>query len=211
MARVAVRIAAALTMAVLAAGCSSPPPGAPGGPPDTAYDDNGPDSAGPGAPPPQGRSAIPGKPGEPERFSPVQMLLKFDADHDGKITKAELEAGLKADFAAADTSHDGKLDMDEVRAVNDARWKEQASAASPLVDWNGDGFVDFNEFAGAARSLFVQMDADGNGVLTPEELNPRQKPDKKGARPGGQGGPGGGQGGGQGGPGGGQGGPPPGH
>ena len=69
-----------------------------------------------------------------------------------------MEAGLKADFAAADTNHDGVLELDEVRAVNDKRWSEDASASSPLVDWNHDGVVDFDEFAATARSLFDQMD-----------------------------------------------------
>src|ERR1017187_10080784 len=37
------------------------------------------------------------------------LLLRYDADHAGVITKAEMEAGLKADFAAADTNGDGSL------------------------------------------------------------------------------------------------------
>ena len=78
--------------------------------------------------------------------------LKYDANHDGTLTRAELEAGLKADFDAADTNHDGRLDIDEVRAVNQARWSADSSAASPLVDWNHDGYVDFNEFAAAPRA-----------------------------------------------------------
>ncbi len=115
----------------------------------------------------------PGGRHEDEWHAPVQILLRFDANHDGSLTRAEMEAGLKADFAADDTNHDGVLELDEVRAVNDKRWSEDASAASPLVDWNHDGVVDFDEFAATARSLFDQMDADGNGVLSPNELKPR--------------------------------------
>ena len=110
---------------------------------------------------------------EEEWHAPVQILLRFDANHDGSVTRAEMEAGLKADFAAVDANHDGVLELDEVRAVNDKRWKEDASASSPLVDWNHDGVVDFDEYAATARSLFDQMDADGNGVLSPNELRPR--------------------------------------
>ncbi len=40
----------------------------------------------------------------------------------------------------------------------------------PLVDWNQDGYVDFAEFAGTARSLFVELDRDGDGRLTPKEM-----------------------------------------
>lgn len=98
------------------------------------------------------------------------MLLQYDADHDGTLTRAEMEAGAHAAFARADTNHDGHLDEDEVRAVNQQRWKEDASTASPLVDWNHDGYVDFNEFAATPRSLFAQLDANGDGTLSPVEL-----------------------------------------
>jgi len=159
----------------------------------------------------------PGGKHEEEWHSPVGMLLRYDANHDGSVTRAEMEAGLKADFAAADTNHDGVLEPDEVRAVNEKRWSEDSAATSPLVDWNHVGVVDFNEFAATARSLFDQLDLDGNGVLSPQELNPRGVPGKPkgeqgdhgqqgghrhggGGRGGrGQGGQGGGQGGDQGG------------
>jgi hypothetical protein len=137
-------------------------------------------------PGPEGGPGGPGGRHEEEWHAPVQILLRFDANHDGSVTRAEMEAGLKADFAAADTNHDGVLELDEVRAVNDKRWSEDASAASPLVDWNHDGVVDFDEFAATARSLFDQMDADGNGVLSPGELKPKGSGPGQGEKGGGE-------------------------
>ncbi len=144
-----------------------------------------------------------------EWHSPVDMLLRY-ADKNGDLTRAELEAGLRKGFDAADTNHDGVLEMNEVRAVNQRRWKEDAAATSPLVDWNRDGVVDFNEYAATARSLFDQLDTDGKGVLTAKQLRPqcaKGGPDEGGAphgSPGGaeHGGHRGGRGGGEGGPGG---------
>jgi hypothetical protein len=141
----------------------------------------------------------PGGRHEEEWHSPVQMLLRY-ADHDGKVTRAAMEAGLRKDFDAADTNHDGVLEPDEVRAVNEKRWSEDASATSPLVDWNHDGVVDFDEFAATARSLFDQLDVNNDGVLTPDELRPQQKGQGQGqgsheGRGGHRGGPGGGGGG----------------
>ncbi|MGB8600638.1 MAG: hypothetical protein WCD42_00400 [Rhizomicrobium sp.] len=124
-----------------------------------------------------------------DKFSPVQTLLRFDANHDGKITRAELENGLKAEYAAADTNHDGVLELEEYRAVNDQRWKQFGAAATPLADWNGDGVVDFSEFSGGPRTLFEQIDANADGILTPQELNPRLKAAKKGAKGKGDAGP----------------------
>jgi len=105
------------------------------------------------------------------------ILTKYVTDKDGSLTRAQMEAGLRADFARADTKHLGRLDADEVRAVNQQRIATDQSTASPLVDWNHDGYVDFDEFAAEARSLFDQLDRNGDGKLTPDELNP--SPPKK--------------------------------
>ena len=117
------------------------------------------------------RGDRPGGHREEEWHPPSAILLRY-ADKDGNVTRAAMEAGLKQDFAAADTNHDGVLEADEVRAVNQARWSEDRSAASPLVDWNGDGVVDFNEFSANARALFDQLDFEGKGVLTAKQLKP---------------------------------------
>jgi hypothetical protein len=110
------------------------------------------------------------EPKEAPFHAPVELLMRYDTNHDGIITREEMEAGLKADFAAADTNHDGRLDEDETAAVNHARWAEGGSTTSTIVDWNHDGYVDFNEFANTARSLFDEIDRNGDGKLTPDEL-----------------------------------------
>lgn len=103
---------------------------------------------------------------------PGESMLHFDANHDGSVTTAELNAGLHADFTAADTNHDGVLEEDEIRAVNAARWASEASASTPLIDWNNDGHVDFHEFAAGPRALFEQIDRNNDGVLDNDELHP---------------------------------------
>ena len=109
----------------------------------------------------------------PKEWHPSRDLLtKYDANHDGTLTKAELEAGLKTEFVAADTNHDACLTPDEVAAINEKRIQEQGSTSTPLIDWNQDGCVDFNEYAGTARSLFTEMDRNEDGELDPKELNP---------------------------------------
>ncbi|HXM00841.1 MAG TPA: hypothetical protein VN932_13005 [Rhizomicrobium sp.] len=107
------------------------------------------------------------------------ILTKYITNKDGSLTRAQMEAGLRADFAAADTDHDGHLDEAEVRAVNQQRLQLDQSTASPLVDWNHDGYVDFQEFSANARSLFDELDRDGDGTLTAAELNPRGDTTKK--------------------------------
>ncbi len=110
------------------------------------------------------------------------MLTKYVTNADGSLTRAQMEAGLKADFAKADINHDGRLDETEARAVNQERLAEDQSTASPLVDWNHDGYIDFEEFAAAARSLFDELDRDANGVLSHEELSPNPHQERKAPR-----------------------------
>lgn len=106
-------------------------------------------------------------------FRPPRTILEaYDLNHDGTVTRAEMEQGLRADFAKADVKHTGCLDEDEARAVNEQRWQQDQSTASPLVDFKGQGCIDFDEFAATARSLFEQMDANGDGKISPKELRP---------------------------------------
>src|SRR5579863_2331028 len=98
------------------------------------------------------------------------LLLRYDANHDGIVTREEMEAGLKADFAAADTNGDGCLDTAETRAENQRRLARDGAQASPLVDWNLDGCVDFKEFANTVHSYFDLVDKKKDGRVTLIEL-----------------------------------------
>jgi hypothetical protein len=104
---------------------------------------------------------------------PNAMLLKYDANHDGTLTRDELVAGLRAEFDALDVKHDNCLKPDQVDAINQARIAADQSAATPLQDWNGDSCVDFREYSAAVFSLFDQIDRNGDGKITPQEFNPR--------------------------------------
>jgi Ca2+-binding EF-hand superfamily protein len=103
--------------------------------------------------------------------NPAAQILRYDSNNDGQVTRRELEAGLRQDFWQADTNRDGVLDAEEVRAVNLRRIRIDQSTAIPLIDWNHDGVVDFNEFAAGMRSLFDEYDADGDGVVTLKEMH----------------------------------------
>ena len=110
-----------------------------------------------------------------DREQNIRLMLSYDANSDGKITRAELEAGLKRQFDIVDLNHDGILDRAEMQAENDRRYGSNGTGFSPLIDWNQDGRVDFSEFATTARSVFEDLDRNHNGVLEGAELRlPRQ-------------------------------------
>lgn len=104
---------------------------------------------------------------------PYNLILRYDANNDGAVTRRELDAGLRQDFWQADTNRDGRLDPEEVRAANLRRIRIDQSTAIPLIDWSDDGYVDFGEFAAGMRSLFDQYDADGDGRVTLDEMHIR--------------------------------------
>ena len=160
------------------------------------------------APHPQRWHPNGGPPRDENWHSQSAALMKYDANHDGILTRTELLSGLKAEFDAYDTNHNNCLTPDQVRAINQMRVQKDASQATPLVDWNQDGCIDFHEYSGTAVSLFDSLDVNGDGQLTAKELNPSPK-NPSAPKP--EGGPGGhhgrgrggdGQGGGDGGPGG---------
>ena len=123
-----------------------------------------------------GHSAPPPRQELPE-YRPARSILEaYDLNQDGTVTHAEMEQGLHADFAKADVKRTGCLDADESRAVNDQRWQQDQSTYSPLVDFKGKGCIDFDGFAATARSLFDQMDANGDGKVEPKELHPQRRP-----------------------------------
>ena len=107
----------------------------------------------------------------------VGMLMKYDANHDGILTRDELIAGLKAEFAAHDPHRTGCLDPDQVAEINQSRVDADQSTATPIVDWNQDGCVDYTEFSAAPYSVFDQLDRNQDGKLTPQEQGKRKKPD----------------------------------
>jgi hypothetical protein len=117
--------------------------------------------------------------------SQTSSLLRYDANHDGTLTRAELLGGLHAEFNTYDAKHNNCLGPDQVRDINALRVQQDGSQATPLVDWNQDTCIDFNEFSGTMLSLFDTLDKNGDGVLTPEEMRaagitPAQSPNAQG-------------------------------
>src|SRR3977135_2165680 len=105
-----------------------------------------------------------------EQEQNIRFMLSFDGDSDGTVTRDEMEAALRRQFAACDTNHDGHIDIREMQAENDRRFRVNGAGASPLIDWNQNGEIDFDEFATTARSLFAELDRNMDGKLVPNEV-----------------------------------------
>lgn len=126
------------------------------------------------------QQAGPRGPGAGDREERIDMFFAtFDADADGAVTEAEIEAGALARFAEADTNGDGVLSVEELVAAAEARRQdEQRRKVESMIerlDANGDGVLSQEEMdegrqASRMERMFDRLDADGDGAITREEM-----------------------------------------
>jgi Ca2+-binding EF-hand superfamily protein len=118
-----------------------------------------------------GLRQMPGQnPAAVELEQKIRLMLSYDENSDGMVTRAELEAGLRRQFVAADVNRYGYLDAKEMQAENDLRYRAFGVSYSPLIDWHQNGKIDFDEFAATARSVFEELDKNHDGKLDKDEL-----------------------------------------
>ena len=124
---------------------------------------------------------------------PVMKVL--DADADGELSATEI-ANASAALKTLDKNGDGKLSAEELRpqppgGTNQFEFRPPPGGKHPVppilaaLDTNKDGELDATEIANASASL-LQLDLNGDGMLSRDELRPKGH-----GGPGGPGGPGG--------------------
>lgn len=109
-------------------------------------------------------SAALAAPGGGERHNP-------DADGDGIITRAEVDADVARRFARMDVNKDGKLDQADREAAMAERAKKRGGEPGRMArgDANGDGAISADEMRLAAMARFDRADANKDGQLTAAE------------------------------------------
>lgn len=115
--------------------------------------------------------------------SPLDTIMKQDADGDGKISLAESFANESERFKEMDADGDGFVTGDEAGTAIEAQipaetLEKMKARGMPepneiflnRFDTNGDGKVDFEEFGRPSTESFKFVDTDGDGFLTKPEL-----------------------------------------
>ena len=116
------------------------------------------------------------------------MLMAFDKNKDGKLTKAEVPERMQGIFARADEDKDGVLTPEEIKKTAAAQPPPTAGGRGgpgregegrggpprrdPLIsalDQDGDGTLSADEIVASPASL-RKLDANADGMLTLEEV-----------------------------------------
>ena len=87
------------------------------------------------------------------------LMAMADANHDGKISKAELTAALNARFDKLDANHDGKLTKEDWALNREARLDERFAA----MDTDHNGQISKAEFKAAHQARFDRAEGPDGG------------------------------------------------
>lgn len=102
----------------------------------------------------------------------------LDANADGEVSLAEIQAHGAARFAEADADGDGALSAEEMLAQADARREGRIERMIERLDENGDGLLQQAELEAARQgrrgpdpaAMFERLDADESGGISQEEF-----------------------------------------
>jgi len=98
------------------------------------------------------------------------MFQEMDANHDGKVTQAEIEAFESARAAEIDANHDGKITADEIQAFREKERTKREAARLARMDSNGDGTVSVQEYEAAQTWRLARMDRNGDGTIDGQDM-----------------------------------------
>ena len=99
----------------------------------------------------------------------------LDADGDGRVTQAELQAAGQVRFAAVDTNGDGVLSLEELQAQGSHRAARRAAHIIERFDADGYGALSLEELprrgGDRAERMFSRMDSDSDGAISEAEFD----------------------------------------
>jgi Ca2+-binding EF-hand superfamily protein len=106
-------------------------------------------------------------------MGPGAMFEEFDADGDGKLTQAEIDAGAKSRFAEADADKQGGVTIQEFEPWFWKQHREMMVRAFQFLDRDGDGSITEAEVTVLTGKAVERMDRNGDGALSREDRGRR--------------------------------------
>ena len=103
------------------------------------------------------------------------MFDQLDADGDGRVSRAEMETYRAERLRSADRNGDGRLDPQEFETFWLEVTRPMRIRAFQFLDADGDGVVGAAELQRPSDRMFMRMDRDGDGYLTPMSAAERER------------------------------------
>lgn len=110
-----------------------------------------------------------------------QIMAEVDADGDGAITQAEIDAYRTAQVTAADASGDGAISLSEFETIFAMATRDRMVDAFQELDADGDGTVTTAEMDTRFGGIVDRMDRNGDGALSADDRGGRGD-DERGPR-----------------------------
>jgi Ca2+-binding EF-hand superfamily protein len=114
----------------------------------------------------------------PRQFLVRRIEAEFkalDADGDGKLTKAEVDAarGKPMLLLMADANKDGVVTKEELAKAFAGRGNQVSDRVFAALDADKDGKISAAEWQAAGERRFARLDRNKDGVVTADELGRR--------------------------------------
>ena len=92
-----------------------------------------------------------------------------DADGDGALTQAELDAWIAGQITTADADADGALTLEEFEPIFNDRQAPRMVDAFQALDADGSGRITAEEVDARFGNLVERMDRNGDGALSRDD------------------------------------------
>ncbi|MEM1261964.1 MAG: hypothetical protein AAGH76_06190 [Pseudomonadota bacterium] len=111
------------------------------------------------------------------------MMVRYDLDQDGEITREEFDGKRRADYDGTDFNSDGTLDADEYASEFEDRMDavietfradsvRQSQRRFESLDKNDDGTMTFAEYRESGNRIFARYDASHDGYVNIDDPLP---------------------------------------
>jgi hypothetical protein len=97
------------------------------------------------------------------------VMTAADADGNGALTQAEIDAFRAAQIGAADTSGEGALSLEEFETLYTQFVRNQMVDAFQNLDDDGDGAITPAELDTRLNGVVERMDSNGDGAISPAD------------------------------------------
>ncbi len=103
----------------------------------------------------------------------MQMMERYDADKDGKLSQQEIDTNRASWLAEFEADKNATLSLDEFKALWMKARNEEMVREFQSFDRDGNAQVTLDEYKQPLASLVSDMDQNGDGVLSKDDHQQR--------------------------------------